>query len=196
MQTLTPLEVILAFGMMGAAAAIILVLAKIVRTKAQREQVAQDEKRAQAALRKAVERGTHDEQGFPLCRGCGDKDDPATRATEFGFRIERDDGLLAWVRQRIGAPARLRVGRRVFDEPCYCRECALIAGSDLQSYLLGFEQKRRNEVRDGDVEVRRYERVGLDEQLRAVIKRHDEAVKRAQRLKPAEVVALKTGNGS
>lgn len=196
MQTLTPLQVILAFAAMGAAVVVALLLAKHVRTRAQREQEVKQEKQRQTALRKAVERGTHDEEGYALCRGCGDKDDPATRATEFGFRIERDEGLLAWVRQRIGAPARLRVGRRVFDEPCYCRECALIAGSDLQSYLLGFEQKRRNEVRDGDVELRRYERVGLDEQLRTAIKKHDEAVKRAQRLKPAEVVALKAGNGS
>jgi hypothetical protein len=167
------------------------------RTKRQREEEAKYQAEQKEALSKAVERGTHDEQGYPLCRCCADKDDPRTRATEFGFRIDRDESVVGWIRQRIGAPARLKVGRRVDEPPMYCRACAPLCASAAQSYLLGFEQRRLDEVRDDDVAHRRFDLVGLEEQVKALIKKHDDEVKLAQRTKGADVVRLpRVGNGT
>jgi len=178
------------------AAALVYVIAKSIKTKGQVEEEQKQKQLAQNALRKAVERGSHDEQGYPLCKTCGDKHDPSTRATEHGFRIESEDGIVAWIRQRVGAPARLRVGRRRYDDFMYCRECARLCGSYLQSYLLDFEKLRRDQVRDGDIELRRVERVGMDESVKALIKQHDDKIRREQRGRPAEVVPLgRAGSG-
>jgi hypothetical protein len=189
MPTLTASQMIVSWIGVAFVAALAILFVKYYKPRTVREREAEQAKAATAALARAVNRGTHDDRGRPLCRICGTKDSP-TLATEFGFLIMRSDGLIAWVRQRIGAPARLSIGRNIDADPCYCRECAFVAGSELEAELLEFEKMRREQVSQNEVILRRIERVGLDEKIQARIEAHDREELKRQGIAPAKVLPL------
>ena len=192
---MSPLEQLAVYVVLGAIVAAILWLAWKLCTRTQQGADADAAKLGREQLRKAVAAGTHDEQGCPLCRICGDRNKPETRATKHGYQIDRSEGFWAWLRQMVGAPARLRVGRRLFDDYCYCRECAIVAEHELLAYLLAYEQQRRDWIRDAEVELRRFERAGLDERVRARVTAHDREQLRAASRPPATVVPFKAAGG-
>lgn len=160
-------------------------------------ELAESEKERHAEwLRKAVMNGTHNQDGKPLCRICGDKHDPDTVATEWGFRTKRDESLWAWYRERIGAPARYKVveydreGDAAFD---YCSVHAILVREELRAYLLRYEQARLNALVDAEVELARFEQKGLDEVVKTRVAKHDKEVrpKKGDDKAPAKVVALR-----
>jgi hypothetical protein len=179
-----PLQVFLLGLMVVTLGGASILIARFYKPKATREREIKEEREA---LKKAVAQKTHDSDGFPLCRVCGENGKAETRATELGFRIERNEGFLAWVRQQIGAPARLRVTRRFYDGPQLCSGCASVLDSIFRSYLLGFEQWRRDQIRDGEIEHRWFERTGCYEQANKLIAEHEKEAKRkasARKLAP------------
>ena len=185
-----PLEQLIMYGILGAVAAATLWLAWKLCMRQQGPD-ADASKLGRELVRKAVLAGTHDEQGYPLCRICGDKTKLETRASKHGYQIDRSEGFGAWLRQMVGAPARLRVGRKLYDDYCYCRECAIVAEHELLAYLLAYEQQRRDQIRDAEVELRRFERMGLDERVRARVVAHDKEQLRAASRPPATVVPFR-----
>lgn len=152
-----------------------------------------DAKRYDKWLRDVVAAGTHNPQGKPLCRICGDKDDPDTVATHWGFKAARNDGFTAWARTRLGAPARYKVARDKRDDKDkdYCAQHAPIAQQVFRSHVLHFEQERRDAVVNEEVELARYERTGLDQAVRARVEAHDKEMKRGEARPPAKVVSLR-----
>ena len=187
---MSPLEQLGVYAVLGAIAAAVLWLAWKLCTRPQQADT-DAAKLGREQLRKAVLAGTHDEQGYPLCRICGDKTKLETRAIKHGYQIDRSEGFGAWLRQMVGAPARLRVGRRLFDDYAYCRECAIVAEHELLAYLLAYEQQRRDWIRDAEVELRRFERMGLDERVRARVTAHDKEQARVASRPPATVVPFR-----
>ena len=147
-------------------------------------------------LRKAVMNGTHNREGKPLCRICGDKDDADTVATAWGSRTKRGEGLWAWYRSWIGAPARYKVvehdrdGDAAYD---YCDHHAILVREELRAYLLRYEQKRLDALVDAEVELTRFEQKGLDEVVKTRVAQHDKEVrpKKGDDKAPAKVVALR-----
>lgn len=195
MPELTGTQVMLMW--FAAAAGVVLMLAVLRRfkTKAQREAALEVERVQKDNLRKAVAAGTHNERAQPLCRVCGDKNDPETVATEYGYRVERDTGLQQWGREQLGAPGRWRVGRTYDDELRYCREHGALARAEAEVYLLAFEQQRRETVRDAETELAHFEKAGLDARLKARVQNHEKAIKRDGADRPpastAKVVAIR-----
>ena len=180
----------------AAAVGVVLSMAALKRfkSKGQREAEAALAKEQKEALRKAVAAGSHDDSGRPLCRVCGDRGDPATVASEYGYRVERETGLAQWVREQLGAPGRYRIGRAVDDELRFCREHAAMAESETGLYLISFETQRREQLRDAATELAHFERVGLDVRLKARVAEHERAMKRADLDRPpvsAKVVNLR-----
>jgi hypothetical protein len=187
----SPLELFVMYLAMAFCISGVVLLVRKVRTRSQQQADAEAIQKGRDMLRRAVTAGTHDEQGFPLCRVCGDKNKPETRATRPGYQINRSEGFWAWARQMVGAPARLSIGRKLFEDHVYCRECALVAEQTLSAYLLAFEQQRRDQIRDAEVELRRFERAGLDERVRAWVAAHDKEQARVANRPPAQVLPFR-----
>lgn len=152
------------------------------------DQAKEDDWAQKAAVKKAVEAGTHNEAGKPLCRICGDHQNQNTVATQYSYHAKRDEGFRAWVRARIGAPARYKVVPNTDADKGYCREHAMLVEVELRGYLLEFESRRLNQVRDAEVEISRHERKGLDEAVRARVEQHERDMRREAR--PNKVVGI------
>jgi len=182
---------ILLAAALGLAAVIVFVVGRHLRSGSVKAAEAQEQKIRQEVLDQAVERGILDGEGKPLCKICGDKDKPETRATEWDFRIERGEGLWAWFRQQLGAPARLQVGRRRFDGHRLCRGCAAVMGPMYSSFLLGFEQRRRTDVSEGEVECRYWELEGSYNVVKGKIDEHAKGVRNKKKPVLADVTTLR-----
>lgn len=192
---LTPDQMLLALAIVCGTAVLAVLFAKYFKPRHVREREAALSKEQAAALRKAVAAGTHDEQRHPLCRICGKNGAPETRATDPGVYVGRSEGLWAWITERLGAPQRLSVQRKVFDEHEFCRVHAELAVSEARATILAYEQRRRDQRAQEDLELARFENVGLYEVLRSRVEQHERDVKRSSRKAPAEVVALpRTGS--
>lgn len=94
-------------------------------------------------------------------------------ATRFGLSIERNEGFLSWWRTRLGAPPRYRIGWAIEGPLAYCKTHCELARAELQSALVRVEQKRLAALRDAEIELSRFELVGLDERLAELIASHE-----------------------
>ena len=177
-------------------AVLVVIVAIVWRVRGWRWGRGEDEPRAKydAWLRRAVANGTHNEQGKPLCRICGQKDDSDTVATQWGFKATHDEGYLAWLRTRLGAPARYHVVADIRDDKAYdyCEQHALLAREELRAFLLHFEQERLDAILESEVQLARFEREGLDEVVKTRVEKHDKEVRPKQRERKApKVVAIR-----
>lgn len=123
-------------------------------------------------IEQGVRAGTHTADGHRRCRHC---DAAAVRAP---LRVGRDEGLVGWLRGRIGAPARYRVAREPWAEAAYCEAHDELAAAEFRAYLLTFEARRLDEIRNAEVELARFERVGLDERVVHRVKMHEREVRK------------------
>jgi hypothetical protein len=126
-------------------------------------QAKEDERRIQQEIRQ----GARLPDGRPRCRHC---DAPATRPA---LKTGRDEGLVGWLRAQIGAPSRYRIIEDTWGEAAYCEPHAQLATAEFRTHLITVEAKRLDEIRDREVELARFEKVGLDEQINYKVKVHE-----------------------
>lgn len=131
-------------------------------------QAKEDERRIQSEIRQ----GSRLLDGRPRCRHC---DAPATR---FALKTGRDEGPVGWLRAQIGAPARYRIVTDTWGEPAYCEPHAQLAAADFRTHLITVEAKRLDEIRDREVELARFEKVGLDERVAHKVKVHEREMRK------------------
>ncbi len=96
-----------------------------------------EEDRFKRELKDKVAAGTHTEEGHVRCAIAGCKH----AATEPSLHIARDERSLgAWLKQRLGAPPRLRIVRGAKSR--YCRPHEALIAARFRHRLAGHEEKR------------------------------------------------------
>lgn len=154
------------------------------------EQEERGRREQQAEIRKKFAAGTHNEIGQSICRidGC-------RNIAEFsGLRASRDDRTFAgWIRTLVGAPLRWRIVRNPTDPNAYCWSCHPVCRSEFGAFLVQKEQKRLERVRDDEVEISRFERIGLDERVNIRVAEHEQRVRPDQQPHSAKVHVLARG---
>jgi len=130
----------------------------------------------------------------PTCIICGPRN--PTAATEPRIIIRSDEGFWAWVRSKLGAPARyvidrarLRTASFPFDgeEPAYCVPHLAVALAEAHAELAGVEHRRRKAVKDEEVRLARFELVGINEQVLEAVGEHDVARRKGRAPAPTQL---------
>lgn len=171
MQTTEELGRVLqaAFWVVCAVAIVAVLLIRRVRMRRADAEHERVERERKVQVQAAARAGTHNARGEPLCRvpGCRDV------ACRYPIRIARDHSLSGWLRERLGAPARYRPSFDVERELAYCAPHAELAWAEAWSEVIQIEGRRRAELVAAELELARFERVGLDERIAGRIAQHE-----------------------
>jgi hypothetical protein len=120
---------------------------------------------------------------------CGE---PAER-----LRLEfvRDDGPVDFIRRMFGAPPRLRVSehaRTWFDRDSiparYCRTHGELAEQEMRLKLANCERHRTEQLRDMEVDLGHFERVGLEQRLAELVAKHERELGGRRRKEKSNIV--------
>jgi hypothetical protein len=161
----------------------------------------EDEMEAQLLkLAEAVEARTHLADGRVRCKltvTCNEA------ATHYKPKIVRDNGVVDFFHRLVGAPHRLRVSEDLDGELYGCESHIHLARQDYQLKVAEIERARVERVRDEEVELGHYERIGAGQRIARLIAEHEEKENPNRRnrktsMAPAQVVPIRgTGtNGS
>lgn len=113
-------------------------------------------------------------------------------ATHPGVRFDRDHGLWAWMRERLGAPRSYTIGFARFDAPVFCRVHVHLVTNHYQLKLQHIEQQHARQRRDDEIELQSFERGGALDELRELT----QVIPRRARAKDkSKVVSLVRGTG-
>lgn len=171
MQTADELGRVLqaAFWVLCALAIVVVLLVRRVRLKRATSELERAEVERKARVQAAARAGTHNARGEPLCRvpGCREV------ACRYPLRIERDSSIAGWLRERVGAPARYRPAWDVDRERAYCLAHSELAWAECWAEVIRIEGARRAHLVLVELELARFERVGLDERIAARTAEHE-----------------------
>ena len=165
------------------------VLILIRNSRAEQQSRERSRRDAESALQREVREGRRMPDGAPRCPLCP----VPTPAKARPLVLVRDEGLIAWLRARVGAPVRWRIQADSWAEPKWCEAHGALAVCVFAARLGHDEQHRLERVRDAEAQLARYERTGLDEELVAVVAQEERrATSGRRRARPdAKVVQLR-----
>jgi hypothetical protein len=132
-----------------------------------RELVERAERDRQAQLRRAVDAGSHLATGERRC-SLPDCHSPATVRR---VKLVRDEGALDLVRRAMGAAPRFRSAVDPWGELHYCEPHYHLAEQETRLELVERERERIAAMRDAEVKLTHFERVGLDVRLARLVAR-------------------------
>jgi hypothetical protein len=164
-------------------ATIAILVMRYHKPKHQREAEARLAAKRATELAQAVRAGTHDDQGYPLCRVCGP--DRKVRATHYGVQIRRSNGLWDWFKRTLGAPSRFTPQSKFYDGEKeaakeLCRVHFEFEMSLAQEEVLAEETHLRQLVRDSELRLGYSEEIGLHERARELWDAHCAEMEKAR----------------
>ena len=135
---------------------------------AERRELSEREARDRAALlRRAVDAGTHLPNGARRCS----LSDCQSAAIVRKLKLVRNEGALDGIRRAFGAAPRFRVTIDPWGELHYCQPHYHLAEQEARLVLSERERERIASLRDAEVALTHFERVGLDVRLARLVAR-------------------------
>lgn len=151
----------------------------------ERESARLERERAQV-VRQLVSDGTHIQlPNGSLVEKCVLCDQ---RAVHPPVRFERSLNLWAWMRERLGAPRRLRVGRAGFEAPTLCDTHVHLVREHFHAKLTELELAHAARQRDDELELQAFEGGGALRELREMTQQEP---RRRGRKKEGKLLQLK-----
>lgn len=132
----------------------------------QRHERARRRRADQAAVDRAVKNGKLRPDGRPRCQAATCEE----VASHKRIKIERQEGVGDLLRRRMGAAPRYVVGERFSGELHYCDIHFALAEQEAKLHLAELERLRLESVRDAEVNLDYFERVGLGQRLDKLVK--------------------------
>lgn len=89
--------------------------------------------------------------------------------------FKRDDGLWDFIRRSFGAPSRYRVTEDVWSDPEFCTSHGHLAPVLMNQRLADRERDRASILRDTELDLGHFERVGLYAMMEDLVTKQEEA---------------------
>jgi hypothetical protein len=119
----------------------------------------------------AVSAGERLADGRPRCKAtlaC------TSAATHFRPKVVRDEGAFDFLRRAVGAPQRLHLAEDIWREPVFCESHVHLARQDYLLKIAEVERARLERVRDEEIDIGHYERVGAAQRIARLVAEHEE----------------------